>query len=172
MNLILAIQRGDLKQVKYLLEEESLNIERKDSIGNTPFLVSVDSKKLEIVKYLIEKGANINARTLNGWTALMMAAEDNSFEMVKLLVENGINIDAQENNGANVLFMAISKADSKIIKYLVKNESDLNSVSPKSGFTPFLSYAGKGRIEDLQFLIDSGADINVTEYELFTPLMI
>jgi ankyrin repeat protein len=52
---------GHLKTVKYLIESRGANIEAKGEFGQTPLLRAVVQEKLEILKYLLERGADFNA---------------------------------------------------------------------------------------------------------------
>lgn len=57
--LILAVEHGHIPIVKYLIENEGVDINQKDYRGMTPLSMSCKIGNLELVKYFLEKGAII-----------------------------------------------------------------------------------------------------------------
>ena len=72
--LISAARNGDMAAVQQLIQQ-GVNIEAKDSAGNTALIYAAGWGRTDVVKLLLEKGANIEARDARrGWTALINAA--------------------------------------------------------------------------------------------------
>ncbi|MFC1842302.1 ankyrin repeat domain-containing protein [Candidatus Dependentiae bacterium] len=112
-----AIKKGDLEEVKRLVEEKKVDVNKgkpstfvirirfvKDGTeklvtnSENPLHYACKNSNLEIVKYLIEKGAqeSINKKVKgfpNPTTPLYWACYWKNLEMVKCLVENGAQID-------------------------------------------------------------------------------
>jgi ankyrin repeat protein len=63
-----------LEKVKDLIIK-GLDIEHKDSYGDTPLQSAVENGHMDIVKLLIEKGANVNAKNIYGDTPLMTGSK-------------------------------------------------------------------------------------------------
>ena len=57
--LIVAVEHGHIPIVKYLIENEGVDINQKDYRGMTPLSMSCKIGNLELVKYFLEKGAII-----------------------------------------------------------------------------------------------------------------
>ena len=57
--LIEACSTGDLKLVKYLIENTDVNIHIKQDL---PFRIAIETGQLEVVKWLVKNGANVYAR--------------------------------------------------------------------------------------------------------------
>ncbi|KAF3449235.1 hypothetical protein FNV43_RR09963 [Rhamnella rubrinervis] len=92
--LHIGARKGDLKQVKRLLDEGmDVNVITwgPKSKGVTPLHLAAEGGHLEIMDELLERGANIDARTKGacGWTPLHSAAKERRREAVKFLVGNG-----------------------------------------------------------------------------------
>lgn len=92
--LHIGCRKGDLKQVKRLLNEGmDVNVAAwgPKSKGITPLHLAAEGGHLEVMDELLERGANIDARTKGacGWTPLHSAAKERRREAVKFLVENG-----------------------------------------------------------------------------------
>ena len=56
------------------------------------YLVVLENKNIEIVKFLVENGAGLNFLTSRGHGVLNKAIEKNNLEMVEYLLKNGCNI--------------------------------------------------------------------------------
>ncbi|XAR69933.1 hypothetical protein NMG60_11001707 [Bertholletia excelsa] len=93
-SLHVGARKGDLKEVKRLLEEGiNVNVAAwgPKSQGVTPLHLAAEGGHLKIMDELLERGANIDARTKGacGWTPLHIAAKERNRRAVKFLVENG-----------------------------------------------------------------------------------
>ncbi|WP_108063184.1 ankyrin repeat domain-containing protein [Poseidonibacter lekithochrous] len=55
-----AVYKNNLALIKYLIEENQIDIETKDNLNCTPLIYAALYKKTEIIEYLIEKGADLN----------------------------------------------------------------------------------------------------------------
>lgn len=93
-SLHIGARKGDLKQVKHLLDEGmDVNVPAwgPKSKGLTALHLAAQGGHLEIMDELLARGANIDARTLGacGWTPLHRAAKERKKEAVKFLIENG-----------------------------------------------------------------------------------
>ncbi|KAJ4729098.1 Ankyrin repeat family protein [Melia azedarach] len=92
--LHISARKGDLKQVKQLLDEGmDVNVAAcgPKSKGVTPLHLAAQGGHLEVMDELLERGADIDARTRGacGWTPLHTAAKERKREAVKFLIENG-----------------------------------------------------------------------------------
>ena len=59
--LIEAAKKGDLEQVRDLLDEGA-DVNAKNGDGLTALMAAAETGNLDVVKFLIEKGADVNAR--------------------------------------------------------------------------------------------------------------
>ncbi|KAJ6946661.1 hypothetical protein NC651_001383 [Populus alba x Populus x berolinensis] len=92
-SLHIGARKGDLKQVKHLLDEGmDVNVPAwgPKSKGLTALHLAAQGGHLEIMDELLARGANIDARTLGACgTPLHRAAKERKKEAVKFLIENG-----------------------------------------------------------------------------------
>jgi ankyrin repeat protein len=69
-----------------------------------------------------------------------------------------------DNEGVSVFDTAIAYNYINLVKYLVKNKLyDVNKTTRKSGFTPLMCACSYGRIEIVKYLLQKGADKNITD---------
>ncbi|KAL2489857.1 Ankyrin repeat family protein [Forsythia ovata] len=92
--LHICARKGDLKQVKRLLDEGmNVNVAAwgPKSHGVTPLHLAAKGGHLKVMDELLERGADIDARTKGacGWTPLHNAAKERNKKAIKFLVGNG-----------------------------------------------------------------------------------
>lgn len=81
------------------------------------------TKRLQIVKYLSEKGINLNAYDMNGDTCLHIASWNDNYEVVKYLLScDGVNINAKALDGLTPIEVAASRSNTSISYQLLKKE--------------------------------------------------
>ncbi|MBW5397594.1 ankyrin repeat domain-containing protein, partial [Brachyspira pilosicoli] len=151
----------DAKKIFNLLIKYGADVNTKDNYGgsllNTAYSFSGLPPNREMFKVLVENGFDLESRIKGGedyppdydYTPLMIAALRNDYDMVKFLVEKGANINA-------------------------KTHSEYSSLE-----TPLLLSLDYEHIESrydenssvAEYLINNGADINVTNEDGETPLM-
>jgi ankyrin repeat protein len=111
------------------------------------------------VNSLLNHGANVNAQeTYNGQTALMWAASEHHPEIAKALLQHGADWKIQS-----------SFRETKIPKL-----STASSISPisRGGLTAFLFAAREGDIETARVMLDAGVDINQTDVDNTSGLVV
>lgn len=85
-----AAQKGDIEEVKKLIEE-GFDVNRFDDLGMTPLHYAAMEEHLDIMKFLIDAGADVDANdeTVIGNTPLGQVAGECSYEAAKILVDAG-----------------------------------------------------------------------------------
>ncbi len=161
--------------------------------GVTPVMnVSKDGVN-GLLSLLIEHGADINvAEPLRGQTALMWAIAFGHPDTAKILIENSANVNAVtkmrdedfeplvlDGYGADVLgtprggysplMFAARAGDLETIKLLLDNEADINLQANEDG-TALVIAAANGFEDIALFLLDNGADPDLTDANGITPL--
>ncbi|MEO8235980.1 MAG: ankyrin repeat domain-containing protein [Flavobacterium sp.] len=81
--LCTAIIKGDLETIKKFIEYgEDVN---QTSDGMTPLMLAARYNKVEIVKFLLDKGAIIDIKSEKGYTALNYAQMSKAIDVLDLL---------------------------------------------------------------------------------------
>jgi len=141
-----AAHNGHFPVMEYLFDKDKCVAIGDDADAVNYTFLRGNSSRLEVVKYLIEKGAKINDESVS------CAIADGgviSFASVKYLVdEKGAKI----SDGA--VYEAVLEGDLQIVKYLVEKGADINE--------GILSIAAhEGHFDIVKYLVDEkGEDIN------------
>ena len=91
--MIGAAENGHIAVVAYLLDS-GVNVNQHDKFGLTALIAVTETRhieetrRIEMVKYLLSRGADVNAIS-EGYTALALALKNNNAELVQLLREHG-----------------------------------------------------------------------------------
>ena len=143
--LKLAVYAGNLDLVKLLLASSD-NV--RDDIA---FRWASVAGKIDIVKYLVEKGVDIHL--LND-TAFRMASFEGQLPVVKYLVGKGANMHI---NNEEALRTASLHGHFDVVKYLVDQGADVNG---QNGDALSLASA-HGNLDIVKYLVEHGAEVHI-----------
>jgi ankyrin repeat protein len=138
--------------------------EVRDIQGEVALAAAAYNDKNDIVRLLLEHGANANgfAKQTHHMTILMRAAQYGYIEVVKSLLAFGANINAADDNGETALIWTAGTANkAKMISFLLSNGALVNKQTD-FGATALISAAANGYLENVQALLDGGADVRLT----------
>ena len=129
--LLKASKRGNLKIVKYLLENHADNdVNLRNVEGDSAVSIACERGNFELVKLLWQNsGVDVNLRYgKRRSTLLHFASKGGNLKIVKYLLENhtDIDVDLLNDNGDSALAVASKKACLDIVKYLVQKNADVN----------------------------------------------
>jgi len=127
-DLLTAIKYCDLGEAERLLDEDGINVNVTDWLGNTPLHMASYNGHAEIAATLLEKGADVNA--IDGLyenTALIFASDLGNTETVKILLENGsdVNVNAKNKKNMTALQLANQKGHTKIVELLIRKDATI-----------------------------------------------
>jgi serine/threonine-protein phosphatase 6 regulatory ankyrin repeat subunit B len=136
--------------------------------GQTLLMLAAKAGDPAAVNVLVEYGANVNAtETRTGTTAIIWAAIYNQPRAIKAMVDAGAAVNVKSalttfpHTGQAVLEQAFEEGVSYV------GQTPL----PKGGWTPLMYAAREGSLGAVRALIESGADLNLTEPDGTTALL-
>nr|XP_023423466.1 protein phosphatase 1 regulatory subunit 12A isoform X5 [Cavia porcellus] len=148
--------------VKFLVENGA-NINQPDNEGWIPLHAAASCGYLDIAEFLIGQGAHVGAVNSEGDTPLDIAEE----EAMEELLQNEVNRQGVDIEAARKEEERIMLRDAR--QWL--NSGHINDVRhAKSGGTALHVAAAKGYTEVLKLLIQAGYDVNIKDYDGWTPL--
>jgi ankyrin repeat protein len=137
-----ALNNGSESLILELLEH-GIDINSRDSEGQTPLYFAIVKNLTTVVNILIAKGADINARNNDGQTPLHKAVMHSRTIIVDLLLAKGVEINTRTNMGNTPLHSASSRS-LDLVKALLKSGADPNAKNDE-GNTPLLIASMKGK---------------------------
>ncbi|KAF0685181.1 Aste57867_22883 [Aphanomyces stellatus] len=109
-----------------LLQDITLDVDAKDKNGNSPLMLASrheNSRSLENIQFLLERGAEIDAVNKKHETALVIACNAGCVGIVKLLLEKYADIDVVDENG--VPWFGGGDESTKINKNMVNGQGTI-----------------------------------------------
>lgn len=137
----------------------------------------IDNNTDLLSELLKEQQVDINFKTENGGTLLHYAK---SKEMVEILMSAGIDWTIQDNEGMTAFAKNFERVYIKtyedILLAMLKEGVDINAATYFDE-APVIKIANNAatlsaNIEQLQFLVKNGADLNIKNSQSYTPLML
>ena len=194
-----AVHWEDVELVDRLLAAKAKPSLAND-LGITPIVMAATAGNWQLVQKLLGAGADANASLESGETALMFAARAGSDLAVTALLARGARVDAREDTrGQTALMWAIVNKHPTVTRILLEHGADVRLRSetrklvynmggnrsagsasadtpleevPLGGSTPIMFAARSGDIESARMLVAKGANVNDTEADGNTALIV
>ena len=122
-----AIKEGHETKFRNLVDVGHADVSAaSDERGFTALHMAAHANKLELVKYLLEKGASVDAQDQKKFTPLMFAASGGHIKIVRLLIDAGADAEHEDAAGLTAREMADKAEQDEVLEYLdgVKSELD------------------------------------------------
>jgi ankyrin repeat protein len=115
-----ALQEGDLKQARDMLNNAQVRVNGKDEYGMTPLMYASEVGDRDLVLALINMGADVNAREIEGRTPLMFASHVGHVKVVMLLIMKGADVNAAEREKHyTALMLAAMEGHALVVRALL-----------------------------------------------------
>lgn len=173
------IESGDLKGLQELVaaDPSQLNATRQYAIRKRihvymkPVHYAAYAGREEALVLLHQNGADINETTKGGYTALHLAARSKTGGVAAayLLEKGNIDINALSTHGTTALMEAARSGNETAVRVMLEKNPKTDTATPQSAAAICLA-ARNGHFNIVTRLAAHGADINVTDALLRTPL--
>jgi ankyrin repeat protein len=168
-DLFSQIEKGDLEQVKTILDQNMNLLNEINDDGMTPLNYASYLGKAEIVGELISRGADVSIGDNDNSLPIHCAAISGDTLTIDLLLSYGADIDARDNNGLTPLIFTLSYRRIDAVSFLLNRNADV-TITANNTMSP-LHYAVFNRQPDLAGkIIDKGADPSARTRNNQTPL--
>ncbi|KAJ0012606.1 hypothetical protein NQD34_016940 [Periophthalmus magnuspinnatus] len=191
-----ACSSGDTEEVLRLLDRGA-DINYANVDGLTALHQACIDDNVDMVTFLVEHGANINQPDNEGWIPLHAAASCGYMDIAEYLISQGANVGVVNSEGETPLDIAEEEAMEELLQNEINrqvgvdieaarkeeervmlrdarqwlNSGQIQDVRhAKSGGTALHVAAAKGYVEVLKLLIQAGYDVNIKDYDGWSPL--
>ena len=120
-----ALEDNDLDKVIELISKKQIDLNIKNSLGQTALLKATEINNLVLVEEILKRdNINIDAQNNCGETALLKSIESNNLEIVKRLLSKNANPDIINGYGYTPFSLSLSDGKLQILKELLKKMTD------------------------------------------------
>ena len=143
------------------------SVDAEDKIGRLPIMYAVvHNSRPAVIEALITAGADVNAACdEDGMTVLMYAAMFNLPEMIEFLIQHGASVNTRDFEGATALDYAQAEEQAEAVDKLI----ELGALKSLAFFDE--EWWPNATVDNINLLIEDGADVNATDEEARYPLM-
>ncbi len=125
--LFFAIRKHTSIEFIEVLLENGLDFHQTDEDGLNAIDIAIKFKRLDMVKYCIDKGVDINTtKRPSGIKPITLAACFNNTEIVQLLLDNGAEINSEDKMGMSAKDYAKKLGQKKMLVYLDERGAKFN----------------------------------------------
>ncbi|XP_035281683.1 protein phosphatase 1 regulatory subunit 12A isoform X10 [Anguilla anguilla] len=190
-----ACSSGDTEEVLRMLDRGA-DINYANVDGLTALHQACIDDNVDMVTFLVEHGAGVNQPDNEGWIPLHAAASCGYMDIAQYLIGQGAHVGVVNSEGETPLDIAEEEAMEELLQNEINrqgvdieaarkeeerimlrdarqwlNSGQINDVRhAKSGGTALHVAAAKGYAEVLKLLIQAGYDVNIKDYDGWTPL--
>ena len=156
------------------VRENGNDVTKADFRGDTLLHEAAANRNVTVVKYLVSIGADVNVRNSNGGTPLHRAAwNDSNVEVLRYLVSQGADINIRNRDGRTPLDIARNNGHTEMVQFLESIQvSSAGSQSFRSSFSNIFEATRHGTVQDVEYFLKNGVDVNINTGQRCTPLHI
>ena len=174
-----AASRGDLAEVKRMVEEDVRHVRRGDCSnwsltgGRHPLVNAAENGHIKVVRYLLEKGSPIDHQGgSKRRSALHWASLNGQAKMAAFLLEHGADPALLDLQRCTPLLLACQAGRVDVARCLVRHGGSAVNLLDANGCTPLIYAALDCNAAIVNLLLEAGAEPNQADRVRRTPLMI
>jgi hypothetical protein len=155
-----------LNVLKWLVEEQGMDITVKTKSSRTPLLIAAEQGNARLVEYLLKQ--DVNSLTVDAVddflrTPLMHAARKGCFYMTQLLIAAGAQTNLKDGYQRTALIHASKFGHQQVVDFLIKFASADLSETEKQGRTGFVYAAEAGQFNTVDWFLENAREAKQPE---------
>ncbi len=162
-----AAAKGDVKKIQSILQADPKAVGAQDKNGDTPLHLAALHGQDKAVQVLLDAGADPNKKNNYGSfgpseLGQEFAGANTHRDPVVLLNVHGDQVSGATNGYTPLHLAVFSINHKKVVQMLVAKGADVNARAG-SGATPLYFAVMRGQKDDVEFLLDHGANPNLPD---------
>lgn len=128
--------------------------------NNVALVRAAASGDIKEIDELVNKGVNVNVVGHQDMTPLIWTLIHKNKRSLRRLLELGADPNFVAQNGASSVTIAAGANDQDYLKIILKNEGNPNLIDTETGKTALMVATCQKRLENIDLLLEYGADID------------
>ena len=166
-----AVTAGDLAKVKAAVDADPQALEARNNYRQTPLILAIQKKKIEVAEYLLARGADVNAKETSGATPLSYAIAGGFTGLAKTLVERKADINAPAMWNMSPLPFALEFGQTDIAEMLADKGAVLPVEPGPASYRIFFSACSNGSAKLVDRMLEKGFTIGDNQYSRGLPFL-
>ena len=157
-----------------LLFESGADVNAVNKRKETAIHIAIENLKFpHLTQLLMANFDNVNAADQCGRTVIFKMCQFNlDIELLKSMLDKKADLTIRANNNFTPLMAACeAKSGVDVLKLLVDHGESVNAIND-CGFTPLMCACRRGKLEQVEFLLENGAQVNVETQSGKTALVV
>ena len=175
-----AAMRGNIRVVKFLTQQQGVQVDIQDAQESTPLHVAATYGNTEVARILLNAGADCKILDYQQQNALHRAAKEGNNKIVEIIVEHLDEVHIKDvmkqmdNEKNSPLLLAVQAGNSEAVRIFMEKGGSAKYVdqSNDKGECPLHSATRSGDKTTVEILVDHGARINTINLDNETPLFL
>ena len=164
-----AAKARNLQMVKRL-QQQGMNINQANSIGETPLYLATLNRDVAMVTYILSLNPDLDPALVDDLiTPLQMAAYLGSSVIVTMLLEHGADVSIKNKDGNSALCAAALAPQRDVLEVIIRYDTDLDSPN-NIGATPLLFCVERRATDCVSLLLNAGASTASSKKSSRQPL--
>jgi ankyrin repeat protein len=123
-----AAREGGRETLKYLIRKFPKMIDSRTGLGETPLMLAIENRRLEIARDLISEGAQLDATNSLGRSLIFFAAASNKLDVFRYTETFRLQSPSLDQSGQTILHIACRYGTFRLAEYLLKHGADGNDI--------------------------------------------
>ena len=173
--LHVACKKGNLSLVRTLIHDYHADINDKDHLGKTPFILALENERDEVMLVLISEFGHdpTNSKDRNGVSPLHVACKKGNLSLVRTLIHDyHADINDKDHLGKTPFILALENERDEVMLVLISEFGhDPTNSKDRNGVSPLHVACKKGNLSLVRTLIcEYHADLNDRDIFGNTPI--
>ena len=166
-----SIGEADIPTIQWILDQ-GFSVEEKDHGGDTPFLNSAYSGRLELLKFFKERNADIRATNNHGENALDRASfGEADIPTIQWILDQGFSIEEKDHGGNTPFLNSAYSGRLELLKFFKERNADIRATNNDGENALHRASFGKADIPTIQWILDQGFSIEEKDHGGNTPFL-
>ena len=166
--LMYAANKG-LDECLRILVKEGADVNFQTKTDETALVLAASSGHHTCVQILLKAGADVNKTLRPGITALLSAVWEGHDKCLEVFLQEQTGVS--DDTLGCLLDTACKRGHEGCVHVLLAAGADVNRTDYSNGRIPIVCATANSKAACLKSLVEAGADVNLAENALFTPLI-